>query len=216
MTPAGREIVRPTPEKPVYYNGMSLGCKFPSIPGDELPDTKELDRFVAKVLARQGYLPAGATHEPSLFLVLQWGYLRPESNELLWFLGYDASQDIAAPSFPGMIGAEVFRRNMRSRTTETILESASGPIYGIIVSAFEHKSAKSTQPIIYWQTRIGIPAQGKSMAEALPVIALAAGPSIGRETKSPALYDADDARTGEVNIGELKAIEFFDQALPEK
>lgn len=217
MTPAGREITHPTPQKPVYYRGISLGCKFGSIGGDDLPDVKEMNRFVAKVLAKQGYLPARSDADgPALFLVLQWGYLRPGSEDLLWFLGYDPNQDIGAPIMPGILGPEVFRLNMRSRVIEEILQSARGPIYGIIVSAFEYKSADTAKPVIYWQTRIGIPANGKSMAEALPVIALAAGPAIGREMKTPALYSADEARKGDVKFGELKVIDFYDDALPAK
>jgi hypothetical protein len=163
-----------------------------------------MNRFVAKVLAKQGYLGAKAgVHEPSLFLVVQWGYLRSGSGDLLWFLGYDANQDIAAPVFPGQLGPEVWRRGFRSREITTILDYANGPIYGIIVSAFEYQSASTTKPIIYWQTRIGLPANGKSMAEALPAMVLAAGAAIGREAKSPVLLDVDDARRGYVKLGEL-------------
>ncbi|PTY05732.1 hypothetical protein DB347_15320 [Opitutaceae bacterium EW11] len=216
-TDAGRKVVHPTPQKPVYYRGISLGCKFGSIPGDEMPDVHEMDRYVGKVLAKEGYLPAKpGSHDPTLFLVLQWGYLRPGSDDLYWFLGYDPAQDIAAPVMPGKLGPEVFRRGMRSRMTETILESASGPIYGIIVSAFEYSSANSSAPVIYWQTRIGIPANGKSMAEALPVIALAAGPNIGREMKTPALVSADDVRKGDVKLGELQVIDYYEEPSPSK
>lgn len=204
MTEAGRALTPPTTAQPVYYLGRSLGCKFGSIRGDRLPEVEEMNRFVAKVLAKQGYL--GATpgiHEPTLYLVVQWGYLLPGSGDLLWFLGYDATQDIAAPIYPGMLGAEVWRRGFRSRTTNAILDYASTPIYGIIVTAFEYQSANTTQPIIYWQTRIGLPANGKSMAEALPAMVLAAGAAIGREAKSPVLLDVDDARQGYVKLGEL-------------
>ncbi len=204
-TKEGREITRATPDQPVYYLGRTLGAKLGSIPGDRLPDDEEMSEFVAKVLAKQGYV--GATpgvHPPSLFLVLQWGYLTPGSGELSWFLGYKASQDIGAPVMPGMLGPEVWRRNFRSRTTTTILDYAGTPVYGIIITAFDYASANTTSPVIYWQTRIALPANGKSMAEALPAMALAAGPAIGRESDSPALFSADDARQGRVDLGELE------------
>lgn len=124
----------------------------------------------------------------------------------MWFLGYNARQDIAAPAFPGNLGPEVLLRNFRSHTIETILESASDPIYGIIVTAFEYRSASTPKPVIYWQTRIGLPARGKSMAQALPTMMLAAGPTIGRETESPVLRDADDVRQGSVKLGELEIL----------
>lgn len=204
-TVEGRALTPPSHAEPVFYLGRSLGCKFGSIPGDRLPDVEEMNRFVTQVLAKQGYLgaqPGG--REPTLYLVVQWGYLEPRSGDLLWFLGYDANQDIAAPAIPGMLGPEVWRRGFRSRETSTILDYAGTAIYGIIITAFEYQSASTTEPIIYWQTRIGLPANGKSMAQALPAMVLAAGSAIGREAKTPVLLDVDDAREGRVELGELE------------
>lgn len=215
MTDAGRELPPPSPEKPVYYLGRSLGPRLGSIPGDRMPDVKEMNQFVAKVLAKQGYLGAReGVHEPTLYLVLQWGYLQPGSGDLLWFLGYDPDQDIAAPVFPGILGPEVWRRGFRSRTIETILDGASIPNYGIIVTAFEYRSANTSDPIIYWQTRIALPAHGKSMAEALPAMIYAAGAAIGREHDGPVLLDVDEAREGRVELGELKVRGIVEDEIP--
>lgn len=207
MTPEGRALTPPTREQPVYYAGRSLGCRLGSIPGDREPEENDMIRIVTKVLARQGYLGADpAKREPSLFLFVQWGYLQPGSGDLLWFLGYDARQDVAAPVFPGQLGAEVFRRDFRSRTTQTVLDYADEPIYGIIITAFEYKSASTSKPLIYWQTRIGLPANGKSMLQALPTMIIAAGPSVGRASDTPILRDADDARRGRVDLGDLEVL----------
>jgi hypothetical protein len=212
VTTEGRALTPPAPRSPVYFLGRSLGCKLGSIGGDDLPDEKTMNQFVAQVLAKQGYLSAtGGAHEPKLFLIVQWGYLQPGSGDLLWFLGYNPADDIAAPSFPGVLGPEVFRRNFRSHLVETILDDANDPIYGIIVTAFEYKSAKTDKPIIYWQTRIGLPAHGKSMAQALPTMMLAAGPTIGRETTTPTLRDADDVREGRITLGELNILGIEDK-----
>lgn len=145
--------------------------------------------------------------EPTLFLIVQWGYMEPAKNNLLWFFGYDPNEDIGAPVLEGILGPEVFRRDLRSHSIETILTNAQEEIYGIIVTAFEFKSANTPNPVIYWQTRIGLPANGKSMAEALPTMLVAAGPAIGRESKSPMLLDADSVREGRVNLGELKVLD---------
>ncbi|BET68869.1 hypothetical protein ASA1KI_37870 [Opitutales bacterium ASA1] len=207
MTRAGRQVAPATPDAPVYYRGRTLGSKLGSIPGDREPDERRMGKFVADVLARQGYLPAvGTDREPSLYLVVQWGHLQPGYGDLYWFLGYNAADDIAAPSFPGMLGPEVFRRGFRTRENETILGTASRPIYGIIVTAFEYVSASTEKPIVYWQTRIGLPAQGKSMADALPAMVLAAGDSFGRETKAAVLKNIDLVRKGRVEEGELETL----------
>jgi len=140
--------------------------------------------------------------------VLQWGYLRPDySNELLWFLGYDPDNDIASSGTIGMLGPEVFRRNMRSRSIQTILDYSKQPLYAIVITAFDYESVSTPKPIVYWQTRIALPARGKSMASALPVMAASAGPSIGRETEKPIMLDADT----NVEIGELEIIGYGGQ-----
>jgi hypothetical protein len=211
MTPEGRALERATPEQPVYYLGQSLGRRLGSIPGDREPSVAEMNQVVTDILAKQGYV--GATpgvNEASLFIVIQWGYLRPQGSDLFWFLGYDAREDIGAAVFPGQLGAEVFRRNFRSRWIETVLEGAREPIYGIIVTAFDYESASTPAPVIYWQTRIGLPASGKSMSQALPTMLVAAGPTIGRETKIPVLQSADTARRGRVEIGTVDVLEVMD------
>lgn len=210
-TPAGRALTPPTPDQPVTYRGMSLGRRLGSIPGDREPDEKQLNHYVAAILAKQGYVgaPRGTAAEPALFLVLQWGYIDPRNgNDLLWFLGYDPSKDIGARTNPNMLGPEVFLTNFRTRTIDTILEDSKNAIYGIIVTAFEFKSANTKEPVIYWQTRIGLPANGKSMADALPVMLIAAGPAIGREASEPMLVDTDPARDGTVKLGDLKFLDF--------
>lgn len=215
-TAAGRALTHPTPQQPAYYLGVSLGRKLGSIPGDHEPDVKKLNRFVADVIAKQGYLDARpGAHEPALFLVIQWGYLKPGSQDLLWFLGYDSRQDVAAPTeIPGQLGPEIWRRDFRSHEIETIMDVAKDDIYGIIVTAFEFKSASTAQPIAYWQTRIGLPANGKSMAQALPAMLAAAGPAIGRMSDKPVLLDVDHARDGRVNLGELQIIEIVKDLPP--
>ena len=207
-TEAGKALTPPSPQQPVYYRGMSLGRKLGSIPGDHEPDKQKLTDFVAATLARQGYLGAHkGVHDPSLFLVVQWGYLKPGTEDLHWFLGYDPRQDIAAPTFPGHLGPEIWRRGFRSREIETILQDSQEAIYGIIVTAFDYKSADTARPIVYWQTRIGLPANGKSMAEALPTMLVAAGPAIGHRSDKPVLVDADLAREGRVQLGQLQILD---------
>lgn len=207
-TTQGHVLTPPTPDQPVYYRGLSLGGKLGSIRGDKEPEVKEINRVVAGILAKQGYLAARpGVHDPTLFLIVQWGYMEPAKNNLLWFFGYDPNEDIGAPVMEGILGPEVFRRDFRSHSVETILTNAQDAIYGIIVTAFEFKSASSPNPVIYWQTRIGLPANGKSMAAALPTMLIAAGPAIGCESKSPMLLDADNVREGRVNLGELKILD---------
>lgn len=207
MTEAGRALKPASPESPVYFLGEIYGGRLGSLHGDQLPDPKEMGRFVAKILAKQGYLAAQpGVHEPELFLVLQWGRINSRSGDSLWFLGYNPRDDIAAPVFPGLYGLEFFRRPFRTREVETVLEYAEEDIYGFIISAFEYKSARTAEPVVLWQTRIGLAANGKGMSEALPVMAQVAGPQIGRETTKPVLVNAKDRYS--TKLGELEFIGF--------
>jgi len=207
-TAAGRKLTPPTKEEPVYYRGVSLGRRLGSVGGDQEPSEHQLSRFAADLLAKQGYLDArGTGKEPSLLLVLQWGYLDPSQVDLQWFLGYRPDQDIASMDQIDFIGAEAFRTNFRSREIDAIIHDAQHPVYGIMITAFEYKSSRTAEPVVYWQTRIGLPTQGKTMADALPVMLVAAAPSIGRPSDKPVLADADSARKGSVNLGELKFLD---------
>jgi len=210
-TEEGKQLPQASRESPVYYKGLSMGNRLgEGLRGDKEPTVKELNHFTASILAKQGYLPAQpGKHEPTLLLVLQWGYLDPRTEDLFWFLGYHEDQDIAAPTQINFLGAEVFRRGMRSRATEQILSDAQNPIYGIMISAFDYKTAKTLKPVILWQTRIGLPTNGKSMVEAMPAMIAAAGPAIGRPSDRPVMLDADAARAGTVNMDDLKFIDSF-------
>jgi len=214
MTPEGEKLTPPSREHPVYFSGTSLGCRLGSIPGDALPDIGKMDLFIGRILAKQGYLGARDGQEPSLHLVVQWGMLEPRSGELLWFLGYNPQDDIAAPTGP-TLGPEVWRRGFRTRMIETILENARDSIYGIIITAFDHKTVKTDKPVIYWQTRIGLPANGKSMEQALPNMMVAAGPAIGRRSDKPILVDADNVRGGRVTLRDLQILD-SEPAQPER
>lgn len=216
-TEAGEKLTLPTPQHPVFYQGRSLGRRLGSAPGDKEPSVKEVNQVVAGILAKQGYLPAKpGAQEPDLFLLLQWGYVTPftlggyscSDVDLLWFLGYNPADDIAATINPRHPGPEAWRRQMRSNLTETILEDAGTPIYAIIVTAFDPKTARTPNPVVYWQTRIGLPANGKSMAEALPVMLKAAGPAIGRPADKPVMLNVDEVRQGNVRFGEAKVIDY--------
>jgi hypothetical protein len=206
VTAAGRDFKAPTPEAPIYFKGLSLGNKLGSIPGDREPDVKKLTQFATKLLAKQGYLGSfDDTHPATLFLVLQWGYIR-DSREQLWFLGYNPADDIGYQPNPNLLGPEVLLRNMRSTTVETILDLADEPIYGLIITAFDPATAKTDKPVALWQTRIGFAAIGKSMQDALPKMLTVGAGQIGRKSDKPILVDADDAVKAVVELGELKVI----------
>jgi len=208
MTMAGKQFPPPSEGNPVYYVGHSLGCRLGSRAGEFMPEEKDMSDIMVKVLARQGYL--GAKPEgpkPSLYLVLQWGCLQPERDNLYWFLGYEQLKDIGASNGAAM-GMEVYWRHARTLLNQTIVAYAAEPLFGIIVTAFEYESAQTANPVILWQTRIGLRATAKSMAEALPQMALAAGPRIGIEADSAVLNHVRNPEVGHVEFGEIEVVDY--------
>jgi hypothetical protein len=207
MTPEGRKLTPPTPEHPVYYLGTSLGARFDTIPGDRLPDVKQMNLLVARVLAKQGYLYASpGVHDPSLFLVLQWAHLK---SVPLWFLGYNPKYD--HPIHPHEVNVILDIAGLSANFKPTLQPA---PAYAIVITAFDFKSARAKHPIVCWQTRIALPAIGKSMASALPPMIIAAGPAIGRESNLPFMGDADAVRQGRVTLGELQVLGHEDELAP--
>jgi len=210
-TLAGRDLPEVSKERPVYYKGLSLGSRLGTVPGDLEPPIKELSTFAGQILAKEGYLPAQpGKQEPDLLLILQWGHLDPRYVDIAWFLGYRPELDVAASHQIGFIGAEAFLSNFRSPEVEMIMNDARHPVYGIMITAFDFKTARTSKPTILWQTRIGLPTHGKSMARAMPVMLTAAGPMIGRPSAKPTLRDTEPARTGKVNLGDIKFIDSFE------
>jgi len=102
------------------------------------------------------------------------------------------------------------RRKSASTDDPDHSPSYENPIYGLIISAFEYKSVRTAEPIVLWQTRIGLAANGKGMSEALPVMVQVAGPQIGRETTKPVLRNIEDRYT--TKLGELEFIGFEEDA----
>lgn len=160
VSPAGRKLKAPDPKNPTSYLGLSRGCTLGSNPGDRLPDVDEMTKFVVDTLASQGYVgSAPGSNEPELFIVLEWGRLQPQTADLLSFLGYDPRKDIGSSPNPGMLGPEVFRRNMRTPAVETVLSYSQGPIYGILLTAYDYQTvlakeagdafAEAEEPVLF-------------------------------------------------------------------
>ena len=80
MTPLGA-LRRPvTPANPVYYQAVSAGYRDLGgiIAGDKIPPKEDVMKTIAKVLAKQGYLPATNEHPPTLIVIWVWGTMYTE------------------------------------------------------------------------------------------------------------------------------------------
>jgi hypothetical protein len=226
-TPAGA-LRRPvSPANPVYYLAVSAGYRdFGGIiAGEKVPPKEEVLKTMAKVLAKQGYLPAGDEHPPTLLLVWAWGTMNtdrlvtmtgdegPQTNrrQLLRFLGaYKLgmiSKDRSAFQDDLMMSGMLFRDADR----DMIHDLATEDLYVAAISAYDYTAALRSEKVLLWMTKISAPSRGLVMNETLPAMLVLAGPHIGRETEKPVSIKATDKFKPEVKIGDPTVVEFLER-----
>lgn len=209
VTEEGRTWPVPEPGEPVYYEAVSFGAKnFPGLPGDPAPNSHAMLLTLVKVLAKQGYLQARQKGEAKIFLSIGWGYSRA-SLSALSFLGGDKLDLMwELESGPGYF-ANALRRGMRGVTESKVMDAANSNLYIASIQAFDLEKLDAGKQVLLWHTRIACPANGLTMASTLPTMLVAAGPFIGRETKTPVWRDATELKNANVEAGEAQLLEFI-------
>ncbi|MFZ9838546.1 MAG: hypothetical protein ACO3JJ_08455 [Opitutaceae bacterium] len=224
-TPVGA-LRRPvSPAQPAYYVAVSAGFRdFGGIvAGEKAPAKEEVFRSMARVLARQGYLPASAEHPPSLLLLWTWGTMNTDRiysanpddtegrqvnrNQLLRFmgaykLGLVAREPGAGVFDPGLPGAL-----FRDADQEVLSDLATEDLYVAAIAAYDHAAAVRSQKVLLWTTKISAPSRGHAFAEILPSMLALAGPQVGRETARPVVVTAGERFKAEVKIGDATVVE---------
>jgi hypothetical protein len=224
-TPVGA-LRRPvSPAQPAYYVAVSAGFRdFGGIvAGEKAPAKEEVFRAMARVLARQGYLPASAEHPPSLLLLWTWGTMNTDRiysanpddtegrqvnrNQLLRFMGaYKLGLVAREPGVgvfdPGLPGAL-----FRDADQEVLSDLATEDLYVAAIAAYDHAAAVRSQKVLLWTTKISAPSRGHAFAEILPSMLALAGPQVGRETARPVVVTAGERFKAEVKIGDPTVVE---------
>jgi hypothetical protein len=214
-----------TPENPVYYLPVSAGYRdFGGIiAGDKLPPKEEMFKVIAKVLAKQGYLPATNEHPPSLILIWTWGTMNTDRmvtadggegaqvnrRQLLRFMGaYKLgmiSKERSGFQDDLMMSGMLFR----DADADMINDLASEDLYVAAISAYDAAAAAKKEKVLLWTTKISCPSRGLAMNETLPVMLTLAGPHLGRETAKPVSVKAADKLKPEVKIGDPTVVEYL-------
>jgi hypothetical protein len=226
-TPRGALLRAASPANPVYYAAINAGYReFGGIiAGEKIPPAETVVKTIAKVLAKQGYLPSTTDHPPTLLLIWTWGtlntdrFIDPSSDDtegrqinrqqMLRFLGaykYGlVSKEPAAfqdDLMPGLF--------YRGADAEMIADAATDDLYIAAIAAYDYRLAAQKQKVLLWTTKISCPSRGLMLPEALPAMLAIAGPYIGRETAHPVWINASDKFKPEVSIGDPKVIEYID------
>ena len=213
---------------PVYYAAVNAGYRdFGGIiAGDKIPPKEAVLKTIARVLAKQGYLPATDEHPPTLLLVWTWGTMNTDRmpsmnpddtegrqinrNQLLRFMGgYKVGLITKEP--------DPFRQDLllpgawiRDADSDLIYELASEDLYVAAISAYDYAAALRQEKALLWMTKISCPSRGLAMPETLPAMLALAGPYIGRETAKPVSIKATEQFKTEVKIGDPTVVEYLD------
>lgn len=229
-TPAGLLRRPATPANPIYYQAVSAGYRdFGGIiAGEKIPPKEEVMKAIAKVLAKQGYLPGTTAHPPSVILIWTWGTLNtdrefsanPDDTEgrqinrsqLLRFMGaYKLGLISKEPGasfqneylMPGTL--------FRDADSELIYELSREDLYVAAISAYDYAAALENKKVLLWTTKISCPSLGLALPETLPAMLALAGPHIGRETAKPVSIKATDKFKPEVKIGDPTVVEYLEK-----
>jgi hypothetical protein len=229
-TPVGALRRPASPATPVYYAAVSAGYRDLGgiIAGEKIPNKDEVVKTIAKVLAKQGYLPATDKNPPTLLLLWTWGTMNTDRmysgnpddiegqqvnrKQLMRFMGAyklgmiskDAKNSWQDDMMPmsGMI--------FRNADQDMIYELASEDLYVAAIAAYDFKAATEKQKVLLWTTKISCPSRGLAMPETLPAMLALAGPYIGRETTIPVSVKASDKLKPEVKIGDPTVVDYID------
>ena len=226
MMPAGSLLRPPSPSAPVYYFAANAGYHdFGGIiAGDRLPATGDMIKFLARALAKAGFLPADAEHPPTECIVFTWGTfyrdIMPSMNPdwpgtqmnrlaMVRFLGGDKLGLV--PDSPDPWNASEMPGLTRfNPDAEAIADVARDDLYVVALAGYEFPVKEPKHPKLLWRTKISCPARGLVMADTLPTMVAIAAPYIGRETGAPVWVNASDKFKPEVRIGNPKFEGYLD------
>ncbi|HUR60031.1 MAG TPA: hypothetical protein VM029_20075 [Opitutaceae bacterium] len=100
---------------------------------------------------------------------------------------------------------EQFKR--RSYKNEAMVDQAASDVYYVVASAYDYRSAATSQKILLWRTRMTVASAGVSAAMSLPTLVLTAGPYFGKDMPEPEILSKRSLREGNVEIGTPTVVE---------
>jgi hypothetical protein len=183
VTAEGLKAPRPLPGAPVRYFPVTVGYQEEGAwPAESLPTPIDVQRTVAQALASQGYLLLTKKAPATIALTLRWGRIAPMS----------ASPDTQIPERDMAIllgginmGADI---NQYSAYHDEFGQAAGVPRYFLTIEAYDFGSAVKKDKVPLWCARISIQAEGRTLAQAIPILAKAVVPLLGQDVRPRALW----------------------------
>lgn len=208
LTPEGRKVSPPSPGHPVYYFPLLGGYRELGaiVAGEKKPAPDAVAHLVAKALASSGYFVASQKHpSPSLLLVINWGYLNPETDES-GAPGESTKTIFNEGQMLALVGGANFGGYYYDFGREDIIQAAHENRYFVVVSAYDFEAARKHKKVPLWHARMSVASDGVELAQVLPAMVNTGARHFGRETSRPELIFAPIDRTGTVEIGTPRVV----------
>ena len=204
VTPAGRSVPRPTPDRPAYYMAVPGGYKaLGGVARRQVappPPEAEVDAIFARALAQQGYLQASKQNPPSLIITYSWGSLIP----ILVGRGKAATIANQAEMASMLAGDKVdsYTVNLPPPWPAEVLTDERRPQRFLKISAFDYGAWQAHRTVLLWQAHITIP--GLGLASIMPTLIAAAAPALGIDSGNPIFDTVAFVPPGNVLVGPPK------------
>lgn len=205
MTDAGRKIPPPTPERPVYYLPLPEGFQkvgYAPYYQRPPPTALEVEHFIEKEFAAQGYRVMVHGSHPTLALDLVWGYMDSTGgaippgwmHELLYgHLGSHGPWDPHTSIPDG--------KPMDYRVSDNLKQLDRLGRYYVIVSAFDFQDWLHHKATLLWRAHISTMIWGHYFDQVLPIMVTTAAPMLGRESTRPQFVPVPVVPDGHVVVG---------------
>jgi len=235
MTPEGRKILHPTPEKPAYYYPIVGGYKEMGalVSGEKPPLPSSVVHLVAVELAKQGYVtclrqvPAApdqpahmaVAHQPDLLVVVFWGYLNPQIDDF----GTDPTDPTTKVFFNqnqmlALVGGNTLNHLDMNFEREDVMQAAEDDRYFVSISAYDAQAPAGKdgrkKKILLWQAKMSVPSNGVDFSTVMTALVTAGGPLLGRETTRPKMLMAPLTPEGHVEVGTPTVKDYQDAPYP--
>jgi hypothetical protein len=204
LSDAGRKLTPPTRAQPAYYYPVVAGWqeKGAVVAGEKPPPRLTVVHELAKALAGQGYLVVDAkTPPPTLLLVLHWGYMNPQIDDLSTDPGSPQKIFFNEKQMVGLVGGGTLGNLDLSFERESVMQGAEDDRYFIIVSAYDFADAMKKKKTLLWQARMSTPSAGLTMADVIVPLVKNGAPLFGRETLRPKWVTTPVGPEGKVEVG---------------
>jgi len=227
FTPAGLQRRVPSPDAPLYYAAVNAGYRdFGGImAGERMISRQDVNQTMLKVLAKQGYLPAGPNQRPDVILLWTWGTLYTErlhfptdgyspqinDRQILRFLGGDKLGLVSKHSDPFPEQTLMPGLRYHGGEAQNFIDASSDDYFVAVISAYDVNLSDLKHAQLLWNTRISCPSRGFWLPEAFPAMLAIATPYIGRETAKPVWVRATDKFKPEVKLGDLQIVEYLER-----